>query len=104
MTPKLSFSELLERAKTEKIAIHTTTEAQSKKLLKALYKREYEWTSGKKLTDITYYEYYREKTCYCFGIEADGNLLNKRVLYGSLKFHQEHDYTIIKFKDIDFKE
>ncbi len=100
----ITFEELLERANSERIAVRTPTEEQAKELLKALYKREYEWLSGKKLTDITYYEYYRKNTCYVFGIEADGNLLNKEVLYGSLKFHQYMGYKIIEFSDIDFEE
>ena len=103
MTTKLSFSELLKRAKSEKIAIHTATEAQAKKLLKALYKREYEWFSGEKLTDITRYKYYRENTCYSFH-DSHGKLLNKKVMYGPLEYYQAHDYTIIELKDIDFKE
>ena len=99
----ITFTELLKKAKTEKIAIHTATEAQAKKLLKALYKREYEWLGGEKLTGSTYYEYAKENTCYVFGIDAYGNLLNKNVVFSSLKFHQDNNYTIIEFTDIDFK-
>ena len=39
-----------------------------------------------------------------FGIDVDGNVLDKKIMYGSLKFHQDHDYIIIEFKDIDFSE
>ncbi len=97
MTTKLSFSELLERAKSEKIAVHTPTEDQAITLFIALDEKGYTWNSGKKLTTMTFYEDFREFTCYNFQ-------LNNKIMYGSLKFHQEHDYTIIKFKDIDFKE
>ena len=98
----ITFKELLKRAKTEKIAIHTPTEEQAKELLKALDKREYEWFGGEEIT-ITNYEDDKENTCYVFGIDVDGNVLDKKIMYGSLKFHQENDYTIIEFKDIDFK-
>ena len=97
MTTKLSFSELLERAKSEKIAIHTATEAQAKKLLKALDKRGYKWTSGDKLTSQTNYEDYKENTCYDFDFY-------KQAGYCSLKFYQPCGYTIIEFTNIDFKE
>ena len=93
----ITFTELLERAKTEEIAIHTPTEEQAIILLKALDERGYEWNSEKTLTTRTNYEDFREFTCYNFQ-------LNNKIMYGSLKFHQEHDCTIIKFKDIDFEE
>ena len=98
----ITFIELLERAKTEKIVVHTPTEKQAKELLKALDKRGYEWFSREKLTTMTLYEIYKENTCYHFSIGIDGVLLNKRVFYGSLGFHQKYDYTIIEFTDIDF--
>ncbi len=104
MTTKLSFSELLERSKSEKIAVHTPTEEQAKSLLKALYKREYECISGNKLTTMTRYEVFKEKTCYAFGRDYLGEKLDKRVVCGSLKFHQVMGYKIIEFSDIDFKE
>ena len=94
MTTKLLFSELLERAKTEKIAIHTPTEAQAKELLKALDQKGYEWAKGVKLTSASCYEVFREDTCYNFG-------LDKQVWYDSFRFCQEEKYTIIEFKDID---
>ena len=81
----ITFNELLEKAKTEKIAIHTATKDQAKKLLKELDKRGYMWAGGEKLTDSTYYEYAKENTCYVFGIDAYGNLLNKNVVFSSLK-------------------
>ena len=100
----ITFKELLERARSERTAIHTPTEEQAKALLNELNKKGYKWASGKKLTDATYYEYDKKNTCYCFGIDADGDLLNKKVVWDSLKFHQENGYTIIKFSDIDFAE
>jgi hypothetical protein len=100
----ITFEKLLERAKSEKIAVHTATEAQAKKLLKTLDEKGYEWLGGDKLTTKTHYEYAKKNTCYVFGIDADGDLLNKKVVYGSLKIHQEIGYTIIEFSNIDFKE
>ena len=100
----IKFNELLERAKTEKIAIHTPTEEQAITLLKALDEKGYKWLGGDKLTTITRYENHKEKTCYNFSVDACRRLLNKKVMYSSLSFYQEEGYTIIKFKDIDFKE
>jgi len=95
---------LLERAKSEKIVIHTPTEEQAVTLLKALDEKGYTWNSGDKLTTMTYYEYEKENTCYVFGIDAYGNLLNKNVVFNSLDDAKKYDYAIIKFKDIDFSE
>ena len=93
----ITFNELLERAENEDIAIHTSNEEQAKTLLKALDEKKFRWNSGEKLTDRTYYEFDRENTCYTFN-------LNKRVSYCSLVWYQYKGYTIIEFKDIDFKE
>ena len=95
------FTELLERAKSEPIAIHTPTEEQAKALLAKLNKKGYKWLGGRKLTIETLYEYYKENSCYCFGI--DTLLLSKKVMYGPLSFYEEY-YTVVEFKDIDFKE
>lgn len=93
----VTFAELLERIKTEKIAVHTPTEEQAKTLLTELDKNGYTWCGGDGLTDRTRYEVKKENTCYAFN-------LNKRVSYCSLVWYQENDYTIIEFTDIDFKE
>ena len=100
----ITFTELLEKAKSEKIAVHTSNKEQAKKLLSELNKRGYEWLSGDKLTDVAYYEDFRENTCYVFSRDWDENVLDKQVKYGSLAFHQKHGYTIIEFSEIDFKE
>ena len=98
MTTKLSFSELLKRAKTEKIAVHTPTEAQAKALLKALDKKGYTWTfDGTKLTTETLYECYEEDTCYYFDSY-------KKVWYGSFNWYKNAGYTIVEFSEIDFEE
>jgi len=88
----ITFTELLERAKTEEIAIHTPTEEQAVTLLKALDKKGYEWTNS-----TTRHGVWLEDTCYDFD-------LNKQVCYCSLKFYQNEGYTVIEFADIDFKE
>ncbi len=103
MTTKLSFSELLEKAKTEKIAIHTPTEEQAISLLNELNKKGFTWVSGEKLTDMARYEYYKEKTCYTFH-DIYGKLLDKEIMYCSLKWYQDEGYTIIEFSEIDFEE
>ena len=100
----ITFAELLERAKSEKIAVHTPTEEQAITLFKALDEKGYTWFCGEKLTNTARYEGFREKTCYVFSRDCCGSKLNKEIMYGSLKVHQEHDYTIIEFTNIDFKE
>lgn len=100
MTTKLSFSELLERSKSERIAIHTATEDQAVTLLKALDKRGYKWSGGDKLTAITRYKRYKEDTCYNFSVDNDGILLNKKVMYSPLDYYQDEGYTIIEFENI----
>ena len=72
-------------------------EEQAEALLKALDERGYVWASGVKLTTKEYYENCEERTCYNFG-------LDKQVWYDSRSYCQEAGYTIIEFKDIEFKE
>jgi len=93
----ITFTELLERAKSENIAVHTPTEEQAITLLKALDKRGYEWCRGYKLTEETHYEVYKEDTCYA--LEP-----NNTIYYSLFTWYQRHDYTIIEFGEIDFKE
>jgi cytolysin (calcineurin-like family phosphatase) len=98
----ITLTELLERAETEEIAIHTPTEEQAKTLLKALDEKGYTWFVGQKLTDITCYEVFGQDTCYVFGCYNLG--LSKKVMYRSLDFYRDEGYTIIECGDIDFKE
>lgn len=97
----ITFTELLEKTKNEKIVIHTPTEEQAEKLLEELDKKGFTWLGGEKLTNMARYEGFREKTCYVFSC---GSKLYKEIRYGSLKVHQECGYTIIEFADIDFQE
>lgn len=97
----IRFKDLIKRAKSEDIVVHTATEEQATTLLAELNKKGYRWLGGRKLTTETLYEYYKENTCYCFGI--DTLLLSKKVMYGPSSFYEEH-YTTIEFSDIDFKE
>ena len=99
----ITFTELLERAKSEKIAVHTPTEEQAITLLKALDKRGFTWYGREEIT-TTHYEDCKKNTCYNFSVDTDGSLLNKKVMYDSLDFYQEHDYTIIEFSDINFTD
>ena len=97
------FTELLERAKSELIAIHTPTEAQAKTLLKALDEKGYIWINGGELTTETRYGNYKENTCYDFAFDFR-RILNKKVCVSPLVWFPKHDYTIIAFTDIDFSE
>jgi len=93
----ITFTELLERAKSEKIVVHTLTEEQAITLLSELDKKRYKWFGGEKLTTKTFYENYEEKTCYSF-------YSRHNIAYGLLDWCQENDYTIVEFQDINFKE
>ena len=93
----ITFTELLEKAKSEKIVVHTPTEEQAITLLKALDKRGFIWCSGEKLTTKTHYEDEKENTCYEFE-------QNNKVCYSSLSFYQKYGYTIIEFSEIEFAE
>ena len=96
----ITFNELLKRAKSEKIAIHTPNEEQAKTLLAELDKKGYEWDSKDKLTTETYYGDFKQYTCYDFGTSN----LDNGVTCSPLDDYQEEGFTIIEFSDIDFKE
>ena len=100
----ITFNELLERAKSQNIAIHTTTETQATTLLEALDKKGYKWNSGTKLTDYSNFEVYEENTCYNFSVDYHGKLLDKKIMYSPLDWYQDEGYTIIEFSEIDFEE
>lgn len=93
----ITFKKLLERAKTEKIAIHVLVEAQAIILLKKLGEKGYTWGSGDKITTETYYKTYQEDTCYDFEQK-------NKVWYGLCSSYLENDYTIIEFSEIYFAE
>ena len=95
----LAFEELLEKAKTESIAIHTPTEDQAITLLKMLNKRGFTWCDGDKLTTKTYYGDEKENTCYSFH-KLYGKSLDKNIMYSPLDWYQDDGYTIIEFSDI----
>lgn len=93
----ITFNELLERAKVEKIVVYTPTEKQATILLKALDKKGYEWFSGDRLTIDTLYETYKENTGYTFEPRH-------KISYCSLVWYQVYGYVIIEFSNIDFQE
>lgn len=97
----IKFNELLEKAKSEKIAIHTPMAEQAKELLKALDEKGYKWASEDKLTFETYYKDEKENTCYSF-YDYCGKLLDKKITYSPLDYYQEVNFTIIEFNEIDF--
>ena len=100
----ITFNELLERAKNEKIVVHTPTEKQATILLKALDKKGYEWFSGEKIKVDTKHGFFEATTCYNFSIDINRELLNKKLMYDPLSYYQERDCVIIEFTDIDFQE
>ena len=93
MTTKLSLSELLERAKTEKLAIHTPTEAQAKTLLKAFDKMGKRWRDGSSYLEIDYFGKEKENTCYS----------NHRE-YCHKQWYEEHGYAIYDYSEVDLSK
>ena len=93
----ITFTELLERAKSEKIVVHTPTEEQAKTLLKMLDKSGYVWKGKYDLITTTHYEAHKENTCYA--LEP-----NNIICYSSITWYQIVSYAIIEFSDINFKE
>lgn len=97
----ITFKYLLERAKTENIAIHTPTEDQAKILLSELDKSGYVWADGDKLTDKTRYKTFEEDTCYGFNGMSG---MPKEIICSLLWWNQTLNITIVEFTDINFKE
>jgi len=93
----ITFEELLERSKSKKIAIHTSTEEQAKTLLTELDKSGYVWADGNKLTTMTNYEVYEEDACYF--LEQ-----NNTIYFCSFTWYQKGGYKIIEFSDINFTD
>ena len=93
----ITFNELLKRAKTEKVAIHTSTEEQAVVLLSKLNKRGYVWKGKYDLITTTHFGCHEEDTCYA--LEP-----NNIICYSSITWYQIMSYKIIEFSEIDFKE
>lgn len=90
----ITFEKLLERAKSEKIAI-CTTKKQAVKLLLELDKSEFVWKKRNKVT---------ARICSRATYKFFLTFFDKKVMFNSLEFCQDEGYTIIEFKDINFKE
>lgn len=92
----ITFKELLKIAKTEKVAVHTSTEEQAVVLLSKLNKRGYVWKGKYDLITTTHFGRHEEDTCYA--LEP-----NNRICYSSITWYQIVNYKIIEFSEIDFK-
>lgn len=55
---------IIERLKTEKIAVHCDTEEKANAFLKLLYEHGFKWRVHKELTDHNNYNVYLNETCY----------------------------------------
>ena len=94
---KYKLSELI---KQDKIAIHTPTKENANALLNALDKRGYIWGFGQKLTAITFYDSYKENTCYATSIWLNGKTY---IEYEDLSFYEKEGREIVEFDDIDLE-
>ena len=86
---------LVERFKTERIAINCETEQEANKFIDWCYDNgmEFGYRSEK-----TYFSKYLERTCYVYNYHGDCKLEYCRV-----GFYEENNWKIIKYKDY-FKE
>lgn len=85
---------LVERFKTERIAINCETEQEANKFIDWCYDNGLEFYNGKK----TYFSEYLEITCYSYNYCGDCKLE-----YCRAEFYDERNWKIIKYKDY-FKE
>ena len=98
----ITFNELLEKSKTENIAVHTANESQALTLLSELDKKGYVWKPDSKLTAASCYFFFGADTHYFFGITNHPHC--DRVKFGTLCDAKDEGCAIIEFTDIDFKE
>ena len=98
----ITFTELLEKSKTENIAVHTANESQALTLLSELDKKGYMWKPDSKLTAASWFFFFKEDTHYFFGITNYPNC--NRVKFGSLCDAKDEGCALVEFTDIDFKE
>jgi len=98
----IKFEKLLEKSKTENIAVHPANQSQALILLSELDKKGYVWKADTKLTAASCYFFFGADTHYFFGITNYPNC--NRVKFGSLCDAKDEGCAIIEFGNIDFKE
>ncbi len=76
---------------TERLAIHCNTEGKAIALLKAFDAEGYKWCNGEKYRIYdTYWDYYKEETCY-----------SNKWEFCRREFYENDDYKIVEFEDIE---
>ena len=79
--------------KDNKIVVHCKTEEEAIDFCKQMYKHGMEWASGGSYLSYTYYEVYRDKTCY----GGDGG-------YQSYDYFEKYKCKILEWSDYMNKE
>lgn len=85
---------IIERLKTEKIAVHCDTEEKHKEFLKVLHDKGLSWNSGHSLIDYEFFNYECpiNRTCYIVN-------QNSRVEYCEKEFYENRNYKIISYDE-----
>lgn len=91
---KIIFNNIfIQKFKEEKIAVNCETQEEAEEFCNILDKNNLRWEYY--YSDNTRFSDYGKKTCYTYH--------NNSIWYASFDYYEKNDYTIIKFKDILFK-
>ena len=100
----ITFNELLKIAKTEQVAVHTSTKDQAKKFVNEISKIVYKESGCVKTTMESHYDIFGADTCYLFGTTCVSTVNYPCFMVASQWDARYEGYVIIEFSDIDFKE
>lgn len=79
--------------KNNKIAVHCKTEEEAKDFCNQMHEHGMKWTDGDSYLGVTYWERYRDKTCY-----------NNRGGYTPYGYYEKEKYKILEWSDYMKKE
>ena len=83
---------IIERLKTEAIAVHCDTEEKANDFLEVLHNHGCKWLSDYELTHHNNYRIYTNETCYIVN-------QNSKVEYSDKKFYENNNYKIISYDE-----
>ena len=100
----ITFNELLQRAKSQNIAVHTSTKEQAKKFVNEISKKVYRRSDCVKTTMESHYDIFGADTCYLFGTTCVSTVNYPCFMVASQWDARYEGYAIVEFTNIDFKE
>lgn len=100
----ITFNELLQRAKSQNIAVHTSTKEQAKKFVNEISKKVYKQGDCAKTTMESHYDIFGADTCYLFGTTCVSTVNYPCFMVASQWDASYEGYAIVEFTDIDFEE